>query len=180
MGTQSGFTLVELLVTMTVAAILTAIAVPNFKLTFQNNRLISQSNELLGSLLYARSEAITLNQDITICASSDGATCGTAWASGWIVCQDQVTPTAVTDCSGASTILRAHAALTGGNTLTSSFGGSVVFQSGGVITAGTAGTFSLCDSRLATYGRSLWLTITGAPRLSTTAGKRLDGASMSC
>ena len=182
MKSQSGFTLIEALVTVTVAVILAAIAVPSFKLTFQNNRMISQSNDLLGSLIYARSEAIELNQNVTICASSDGATCSTNWAKGWIVCQDDdTTPPGVTDCSGASTVLRAHGALSGNNTLTSTFGGKVVFQKSGTTTAAGAGTFSICDSRGASSGSSLYLTITGLARLSRTPGKQIDGTTnMTC
>ncbi|HSN00539.1 MAG TPA: GspH/FimT family pseudopilin [Rudaea sp.] len=181
MRKQSGFTLIEALVTMTVAVILTAMAAPSFKLTFQNNRMISQSNDLLGALVYARSEAIELNQNVTICASSDGKTCGTSWAQGWIVCQDDdATPPGVTDCSGASTVLRVHGALSGNNTLTSTFGGSVVFQKSGTTTATGDGTFSICDSRGAGSGSSLWLTLTGLARLSTTPGKMIDGNALTC
>lgn len=175
MTKQAGFTLIELLVTMTVAVVLTAIAVPNFKLTFQNNRMTGQSNDLLGAMLYARSEAIALNTNVTVCSSTDGATCSSsaAWASGWIACQDP--NTTVTNCSGG-TVLRFYPALTGGNTLTSSFGASVVFQPSGTLTSGAAGTFSLCDSRGASSGRSISLTATGIARVSTKAGKLIDGA----
>ena len=174
MRSQTGFTLIELLITMVVVGVLVTVAVPSFKLTFQNNRMVSQSNELLGALIYARSEAIELNTNVKICASSDGATCSTGgnWAQGWIT--SYVDPTSTTQ------ILRARPALSGNNTLTSSFGANVVFQNNGSITAAGAGTFSLCDARGATFGRSLWITITGLPRLSTTPGKKIDGTAMSC
>lgn len=174
MRKQSGFTLIELLVTMVVAGVLVGLAVPNFKLTFQNNRLIAQSNDLLGAMLYARSEAIELNTNVTICASSDGATCSTGgyWSQGWIT--TYVDPTSTTQ------ILRIEPQLSGNNTLTSTLGGNIVFQSSGSITATNYGTFSLCDSRGPTYGRSLWITVTGLARLSTTPGKMLNGAAMGC
>src|SRR5690348_3752043 len=174
MGKAAGFTLIELLVTMVVAGVLVSLAVPNFKLTFQNNRLISQSNDLLGAMLYARSEAIELNTNVKICASSDGATCSSTgnWAKGWI--------TSYVDASSTTQILRVEPVLSGNNTLTSTFGANIVFQNNGSITATAAGTFNLCDSRGATYGRSLWVTVTGLARLSTTPGKKIDGNSMSC
>lgn len=173
MHKQAGFTMIELLVTMTVAVVLTSIAVPSFKLTFQNNRLVSQSNDLLGAMLYARSEAIALNTNVTVCASNDAATCsGTNWAKGWI--------TKYTDSTGTVQTLRIEPSLSGGNTLTSTFGSSIVFQKDGTITAGAAGTFNLCDARLTSNGRSLWITATGLTRLSTNAGKKLDGSTMSC
>lgn len=176
MSKQAGFTLIELLVTMTVAVILTAVAVPSFKLTFQNNRLVSQSNDLLGAMLYARSEAIALNTNVTVCSSTDTVTgvCTTsaAWAGGWI--------TKYTDNTGTVQILRMEPAISGGNTLTSTFGASVVFQPAGTLTAGAPGTFSLCDSRGASSGRSLSLTSTGIARVSTTVGKQINGTSLTC
>lgn len=173
MRKAAGFTLIELLITMVVAGVLMSLAVPNFKLTFQNNRMVSQSNELLGAMIYARSEALELNTNVTVCASSDGATCsGSNWATGWIT--TYVDPTSTTQ------ILRVEPALSGGNTLTSSFGANIVFQNSGFITAAGAGTFSLCDTRGATFGRSLWVTTTGQARLSTTAGKKIDGTAMGC
>jgi len=174
MTKQAGFTLIEALVTMTVAVVLTAVAVPSFKLTFQNNHMISQSNDLLGAMLYARSEAIELNTNVTVCSSTDGTSCSAsaAWASGWI--------TKYTDNAGFIHILRVEPAISGGNTLTSSFGASVVFGSNGMLTPLTSGTFSLCDSRGAGSGRSLSVTLTGLPRLSRTAGQTIGGTSMSC
>src|SRR4051812_29790402 len=69
---MSGFTLIELLVTITVAGILMTVAIPSFKLSIQNGRLVSQGNDLLGTFLYARSQAIATNADIVVCASTDG------------------------------------------------------------------------------------------------------------
>lgn len=172
MRKAAGFTLIELLVTLSVAAILVSLAIPNMKLTFQNNRLVTQANDLLGSLMYARSEAIEVGSNVTICASSDGATCsGANWATGWIISY----------VNGATTtVLRAHPAISGGNTLTSSLGASIAFASGGTLAGGATGYFSLCDTRGNNYGRSLILMASGQPRLSTTAGKQISGAAMNC
>jgi|HubBroStandDraft_2_1064218.scaffolds.fasta_scaffold02903_5 type IV fimbrial biogenesis protein FimT len=82
-----GFTLTELLVTLSVAAILMAIAVPSFKYVTTSNRASSEINALLGDMQMARGEAMKEGQFVTICASVDGATCaGTStWNGGWIV-----------------------------------------------------------------------------------------------
>lgn len=179
MRRQAGFTLIELLITISVVGLLVAVAVPNFKTTIQNNRLVSQGNDLLGAFLYARSQAISLSKTVTVCASSDGASCSTDWSQGWIICQEAAAAT--TDCSGSSTILRKHEALSGSNTVYSSLGGGVSFVSSGQTVAGTAnGYINICDSRGANYGRSLWINSTGFTRLSTTPGKKLDGTSLSC
>ncbi len=89
-----GFTLIELLVTISIAVILMTVAVPGFQDFFRNNRLASQSNDLLASLALARSEAIRRGTRVTLCKSADptAATpaCSTSgtWAQGWIVFAD--------------------------------------------------------------------------------------------
>lgn len=85
---QMGFTLIELMVTVAVMAIVLTVAVPAFTNVINNNRLTSQANELLNSLSFARSEAIRRNADVIFCHSQDGASCsappGGNW-QGWIL-----------------------------------------------------------------------------------------------
>jgi type IV fimbrial biogenesis protein FimT len=80
-----GFTLTELLTTLAVAAVLVGIAVPNFRDFTIRNRLATVSNDFLGTIHFARSEAIRRGSPVTICRSSDGATCSGSWSDGWIV-----------------------------------------------------------------------------------------------
>jgi type IV fimbrial biogenesis protein FimT len=82
---SGGFTLIELMVTVSVLAVLLALAWPSFTAVINNNRLAAQSNELVTSLQLANSEAVRRNARITVCPSTDGATCAGAgpWA-GWI------------------------------------------------------------------------------------------------
>ena len=70
------------MVTVAVLAVLAAIAVPSFTGLINANRLASQTNELLATLQFARSEAMRSNRRVTVCASSDSVNCaaaGTAW-----------------------------------------------------------------------------------------------------
>jgi len=87
---SAGFTMTELIVTMSIAAILLAIAIPSFRYVTVSNRISTEVNGLLGDLQYARSLAVKQGLPVTVCVSADGATCAGAstWQSGWIVFLD--------------------------------------------------------------------------------------------
>jgi type IV fimbrial biogenesis protein FimT len=96
-----GFTLIELIVVIAIIAILAAIAFPNFSVSLRNNRIGTQTNDLLSALNYARNEAITRTRGVSVCAAdtSDGATPGACsgsdeWSTGWMVFVDDTVGTA--------------------------------------------------------------------------------------
>ncbi|MDB6046822.1 MAG: putative typeIV fimbrial fimT-related pilin [Gammaproteobacteria bacterium] len=101
----SGFTLVELATVMTIVAILMGIGVPSYRYVTTSNRMSAEVNGLLGDAQFARSEAIKEGQTVTVCTSTDGATCAnsTAWNGGWIVFSDTGT---VGTVDGNDAILR--------------------------------------------------------------------------
>jgi type IV fimbrial biogenesis protein FimT len=77
-----GLTLVELMVTIAVLAVVVAFALPNMREFILGNRLSSNVNGFIGLINYARSEAIARNQDVMICPKVSGAiTCAstTSW-----------------------------------------------------------------------------------------------------
>jgi type IV fimbrial biogenesis protein FimT len=88
----SGFTLLELVVVMTIAATLMAVAIPSFRYVSTNNRMSGEANALLGDMQYARVEAIKEGQPVSICvanAALGNCLTGTPpWANGWIVFSD--------------------------------------------------------------------------------------------
>ncbi|CAM3586651.1 GspH/FimT family pseudopilin [Parendozoicomonas haliclonae] len=67
---EQGFTLVELMVTLAVLAILVAVALPDFSDTMDRNDVANQSNRITGLLSLARNEAITRNTDVTLCPAN--------------------------------------------------------------------------------------------------------------
>jgi type IV fimbrial biogenesis protein FimT len=84
---QRGFTLVELIITVFLVAVLVTVAIPSFRTTMMGVRGSSLADKLVSTIHYARSEAITRNQRITLCASLDGLICNNAaanWNRGWI------------------------------------------------------------------------------------------------
>jgi type IV fimbrial biogenesis protein FimT len=83
----SGFTLVELMVVIVIAATLMALGVPSYRYVTNSNRASSEVNGLLGDLQFARAEALKEGQTVTVCPSTNGTTCAVTnvWNTGWIV-----------------------------------------------------------------------------------------------
>jgi type IV fimbrial biogenesis protein FimT len=188
MKRQSGFTLVELLITLAIAGVLASIAFPNFKTTMQNGRLTTQANDLLGALVFARSQAVSTNRYVTVCSSTDQTSCSSsnAWASGWIICQEPAANVAPFSCSGvtssANGLLRVHEAITGNNTLTNTSGlKTITFKPNGALNGVSGLYFDVCDLRGPSFGRGIYVYPSGQARVSTTVGKQLNGTtSITC
>lgn len=116
-----GFTLIELLITLVIAGILTAIAVPSMQNFVESNRLSTAANDLLADINLARTEAIKRQGGFTagatgrlvMCASSNGTDCSaapTTWNSGWIVFWDQDNSATFSEASN-DVMLKTHTAL---------------------------------------------------------------------
>ena len=151
--TQSGFTLVELIITLILASIILGLGVPSFVDLVDSNRMISVTNELVGDLQYARNEAIKRNASVTMCGSSNGTSCSgsTSWENGWIVFTD---PNVNATVDGGEAIVRGYGGTNGEPTIrvtTGTVGSSVSFDGDGfprtLANLIQSGTFSICDSR---------------------------------
>jgi len=135
--------LVELVIVLAIAAILTTLAAPSFRSMIQNNRATTQANDVLATLNLARSEAIRRGIRVSLCASADQATCsGSAdWATGWIVFTDDGATPGVKDAT--ETLLQVHESLSGAAQLDQTAGGTnVQFLASGQSQAVTQ--FDLC------------------------------------
>ena len=79
MHRQRGITLFELMVTVAILGILTAVALPNFGSFTAKLRVDSEISELHRLLLVARNNAINLGQNVTVCPLSASASCNGDW-----------------------------------------------------------------------------------------------------
>jgi len=85
---SAGFTLVELMITIVVLAVLLTIAFPSFRGTLRSNRVASSTNEIIGLLSVARSEAIRNRRGGGVCGSASGAACDDNWSAGMLAWAD--------------------------------------------------------------------------------------------
>jgi len=90
--TQSGFTLLELMIVIAMMGVLMAVGVPSFKAMLTTNEMADTTNELMLSLRKARATAISSGRNTIVCSSTDGVTCSEAagnWNQGWLVMVDR-------------------------------------------------------------------------------------------
>ncbi len=81
----TGFTLVELMITIAVIGVIAFLGVPSLTSLLENNRVTTQTNQLVSSIHLARSEAVKRNGAVKLCPLGEGAICGQDWRKGWMV-----------------------------------------------------------------------------------------------
>ncbi len=115
---QTGFTLMELMMTISIAAIVTMIGIPSFRYITNSNRIAGEVNGLLGDLQFARAEAIKEGLNVTVCVSAGGTSCdnSAAWKSGWIVFSNPTNGTV----PATGSVLRIQTPFTSTDTFTAS------------------------------------------------------------
>lgn len=174
-----GFTLIELIFVVAVAALVMGIAVPSFQAAVKNSAMTSSTNNMIASLQLARSEALKRRAPVTICASLDADACADEpWNAGWIVFADDngdATHQATEDLIHVEAAMprRLSVTLPANQPLQN----SLTYLPTGFPNLGglaAAGAMVLCDDRQSNaYGRIIVISQTGRP-MASAADERSD------
>lgn len=166
LASQPGFTLLELVATTAILAILSAVAVPSFSEMVQNHKSRNVIQMLQGLLQTARHHAIAHNNNVLLCKSSDLINCGGSWKSGIIVFIDSDSNLMVSD---DDTVLRTiHEPFEEGQLFWRSFGNKPYLE---FLPSGRTnyqnGTFTYCiDPSDTEKARGISVTVTGRTQLA--------------
>ena len=143
MKQQSAFTLIELMVTIAVLAIIATLAAPNLSQMLHNTKVNTSSGDILSFLQQSRTEAIRLGKTVTVCESSGGSSCllanKTNWSTGLIATH-----------SGSTTPIQkltfdsSQLSITGPETISFNSVGSTTAEHEITVTISGANTYSVC------------------------------------
>jgi type IV fimbrial biogenesis protein FimT len=139
---QTGFTLVELMIALAVGITLLTIGIPAFNSLMTSNRTTAYTNDLIGALRLARSEAVKRGEGVTVCASNENYNaCDNAnWQNGWLVFTDPDDDRTYT--AGTDDLIRIWQAPEGGVTFDATTPASIRFLSSGE-SSGSVNDFAL-------------------------------------
>ncbi|MEZ5562045.1 MAG: GspH/FimT family pseudopilin [Gammaproteobacteria bacterium] len=151
--TEEGFSLIELMVIVSVLALALGLGIPAFNDMLSNSRMSTAVNDLVGSLHAARGEAITRRASVVLCpANAAGNDCqaGSDLEAGWLVFVDS-------DDDGSpdagEPVLQQHGPIDAGPvidlaTFPADQAGRIVFSATGTLRVGESTTdIQICDQR---------------------------------
>ncbi len=178
-----GFTLIELMIAMSILAIILVVGVPNFQTSIQNNRVTTNANGLISAMMIARNEAIKRGVDVQIMSNSGNAN----WTTGWTVIADDnndgifnSSPAVSTCIAPADCLVYTNAGLNAGVTLNAVVNNRTLFQfdpRGRLRTSITLqpDTLVMCDSRgFVAQARAIVITNTGRGRVVSATDLEAD------
>lgn len=179
MHKQKGFTLIEMMTALGIAAVLMATAIPALRAFTTNSSQTSAVNDFISSMHLARNTAITTNARVTVCASAAGANCqSVSWDNGWIIFVDQNSNQLV---DGAETIIGTSAAVDGLTISSGDFSKFLMYRPNGRImhsaVKGDSGEFTVCDYRGTDHAKVVIVGLSGRPQISETLA---SGTAPSC
>lgn len=141
----TGFGLIELMITIAIVAILTAIALPSYQQSIKSNRVTTDANDFISAVNIARNEAISKGRPVSVCASANGTSCDSViaadWSNGWMVFTDYST-SGVVDAGAGDTVVRIWGKVNTNDTVTSGGVGYIKFDRSGSAKIGDGGALS--------------------------------------
>ncbi len=164
---QKGFTLLELMTTLAVGAILVSFAVPSMQAVNANSNQAGSINDLVSAIHIARSTAVSQNTRVTVCASDDGSSCTAGgWHTGYVVFRDVDGDQAL---DGEDTIIKTGDKLDSLKIAPTGIGAALTYRMNGRVNQAANGTvigaFAFCDYRGSSHARALVIDISGRPRV---------------
>jgi type IV fimbrial biogenesis protein FimT len=158
-----GFTLIELMVTLAVMAVLLGIGVPSFQRLQQSTRTSTAFHLLTTTLALARLSAVKSNAPVSVCPSRDGRHCrgDTVWDDGWIVFAD---PSRAKQPASAEAILQRFDRVGPGIALRSTAGRTLVRFHPSGMAHGSNLSVRLCSTKDSTHLGSVIVNNAGRPR----------------
>ncbi len=169
---QRGFTLVELVVTIALVAILTSLAIPSFSEALRQWRRDNTTRGLLTSLQLARTESIKTSRQVIVCPSTDETSCAasTEWNTGWIVFRDDGGGTAANANNQAldanEPVLKVASAQAGIASLTSTGGVQLLQFMPNVLMASPTTTFTVTPTGASSATKVDRITVSRVGRVS--------------
>jgi type IV fimbrial biogenesis protein FimT len=183
MSRLQGFTIVELMIALAVAAIILTMAAPATTALVRDGRVRAQTFDLMGDINFARSQAIKRKVLVVLCRSQDPTattpTCGgtaNTWTTGWLIFASLNGNN--TYENGVDTLLAIGEAVSSLKVITNSTSNRNLEYSPDGTTNESGGTarFAICDSRGGAYGRQVNVSPIGRPVIA----KGSTGAPVNC
>ncbi len=166
MDKVKGFTLFELIITLFILSIIITISLPSLSAVMVENRLATHYNHLLTAIALTRSEAIKRRQRVTICQSSDAASCtneSQQWHLGWVIFVDNDEDNNI---DPNESIIQTQQTLPD---ITLSFGARtrIAYHPNGIAVGASNGTFLFCHQTNVETKKGLIVSISGRARKAT-------------
>jgi prepilin-type N-terminal cleavage/methylation domain-containing protein len=171
-----GFTIIELMVTLGVVAILIAVAVPSFSSMVKGNRLSTQVNMVMADIHLARSESVKRGVRVIMCRSASPnittPTCGgntQDWSTGYLVFTGEDGNN--TYQAGTDTLIRRGQPAQDGVDLhtTATWDNNLEINPNGTLNEVGTAIMAVCDDRDKPYGKQITIPLSGIPRMKSSS-----------